>query len=1455
MKKISLLFICLFSVLNIGAEVLSGSCGDNARYTLDTTTGVLSITGTGDMWNYSSYSSVPWYSQRSYIITAQIVDGITSIGNNAFFGCSSLTSITIPNSMTSIGQYAFDYCSKLTSVTIPNSVTSIGDNAFEHCFGLTSVHIKDIAAWCKISFGSNPLLYAHHLFMNGKEIKDLTIPDNVTSIGNSAFVGCSGLTSVEIPNSVTSIGNNAFNQCTGLTSITIPNSVTSIGNNAFYVCSGLTSVTIGNSVTTIGEKSFYQCSSLRYITIGNSVTEIGTSAFSYCSLNIIELNSNAITSKTYSSDSSLKDIFGGQVKEYILGADVTSIGSYAFYNCENLTSIEIPNSVTSIGSSAFNGCSNLTSIEIPNNVTSIRDNIFYNCSGLTFVTIGNSVTEIGNRAFYGCSSITSVTIPNSVVSIGSYAFSNCSGLKSIEFPNSVTSIGLCTFEGCSSLTSIEIPNSVTEIGNEAFYRCSGLTSVTIGNSVTEIGNRAFSGSSSLTNVTLNSNAIASKLYSLESSLKDVFGEQVKEYILGADVTSIGSYAFCNCKNLTSIEIPNSVTSIGEDAFYKCSDLTSVHITDIAAWCKISFGSNPLSYAHHLFMNGKEITDLVIPEGVTSIGDSAFGGCSGLTSVTIGNSVTEIKRYAFYGCSRLSSITIGKSVTSIGEYAFSSCSSLISVTIPDCVTSIGNSAFSECSGLKSVIIGNSVIIIGSGAFWRCYGLTSITIPNSVTSIGDGAFSECPGLTSIEIPNSVITIGAEAFNECKKLTKVELNSNAIASKSYSSDSSLKDVFGNQVKEYIIGDDVTSIGDYAFAGCSSLTSVTIPNSVTAIGGRVFYGCSSLKSITCKAISVPLTENSAFEYVYSRAVLYVPYSVWENYKNTAPWSEFNNIRTIEKSIISGSCGNNVNYALLETGVLFITGTGAMTDYVLTSSIPWDSYHSDIKTIYVADGVTSIGNMAFYGCSILTSITIPNSVTSIGNGAFSGSSSLTSIIIPSHVTSIGYSVFYNCSSLTSVTIPNSVTSIGDAAFKDCTKLISVTCEATSIPSTGSDVFKNVPQNSATLYVPDSAIKNYKITTPWSEFGTIKTLSGELPEAPVSYKLTYVVDGVEYKTSEIEEGSSIILEPAPTKEGYTFSGWSEIPETMPDHDVIVTGTFSINKYKLIYTIDGEEYQSYELDYGANITPESAPAKDGYTFSGWSEIPEIMPDHDVTITGTFTKNKEEKDIDYVDLGLPSGILWATCNIGASSPEEVGGYYAWGETSPKTFFSKDNYLYKNNAINLSDISGTLYDAATTTLGGTWRMPTKAELEELAKNCTRTETTLNGKSCMKFTGPNGNYLYLAKGGFGDEGKGISLNGYGLWSSTKSGNYAYRAWEWTSISYSNTWQGIPIRPVTSEIPVSYLRGDVNGDGVVNGTDIQAIINLIVESEYDKKGDVNSDGVVNGTDIQEVINIIVNEE
>ena len=738
-------------------------------------------------------------------------------------------------------------------------------------------------------------------------------------------------------------------------------------------------------------------------------------------------------------------IYQDGVYEIVFDAPITTIGAGAFRDCDNLASITIPNSVTTIGASAFRDCDNLTSITIPNSVTTIGAYAFDGCRSLTSVTIPDSVTSIGDSTFDGCRSLTSINIPNSVTEIGYNAFRNCSSLRSITIPNSVTTIGEGAFYNCmgeliinsriietdytysdypteygwlsgTKFTDLTIGEGIEKIGEQAFRDCSSLTNVTIGNDVTMIGESAFAGCNSITSVTIGDSVteLGEYLFS-SSSLQEFKGKCASED--GRCLIIEGVLNYFAPAGLTKYAIPDSVTKIGKRAFAGCGSITSV----------------------------------TIPDSVTSIGSEAFDRCSSLTSVTIGDSVTTIGSEAFYGCRSLTSVTIPDSVTSIGSYAFYDCSSLTSVTIPDSVTSIGDSTFDGCRSLTSINIPNSVTEIGRRAFGSCYSLTSVTIPDSVTSIGSEAFSGCTRLTNITIPNSVTSIGGSAFSSCKG----EL---IINSKIVETDYTYLPVWLSEARftKIIIGKDIEKIGEQAFRGCSSLTSITIPNSVTSIGDYAFSGCTGELIIHSKIIE---TDYTYYNYPSAQG----------GWISNAKFTKLTIGEGIEKigSYAFADCDSITSVIIGD--IVTSIGKGAFT--------ACDSITSAI----IGNNVTSIGNSAFDDCSSLTSVTIGDSVTKIGSYAFYGCSSLTSVTIPDSVTTIGSEAFYDCSSLTSVTIPDSVTSIGDYAFYRCNSLKEVYCKATTPPAGGSDMFYGNASDRK-IYVPRNSVSAYKSAKYWSDY-------------------------------------------------------------------------------------------------------------------------------------------------------------------------------------------------------------------------------------------------------------------------------------------------------------------------------------------------------------------------------------
>ena len=636
------------------------------------------------------------YNLSTVVIPSTVVNNgttytVTSIGEWAFSGCSSLTSIEIPNSVTSIGSSAFSGCSSLTAVEIPNSVTSIGESAFLGCSSLTAVEI----------------------------------PNSVTSIGNYAFRGCSSLTAVEIPNSVTSIGYSAFEDCSNLSQLVIGNGqeTLTIQSNTFSSCpittlylgrnvndyvnfKSLETLTIGSSVTSIGDEAFYGCSSLTDIQIPNSVTSIGDEAFSGCSgLTAIEIPNS-----------------------------VTSIGDSAFEDCSGLTAIQIPSSVTSIGESAFRECSKLTAVEIPSSVTSIGDYAFYGCDRLHSVTIGAGVLYIGRVAFstpekviwlcntppegygYAEGSVNYVanTSYNGLRNVKVYPYLSslfevggikyvpvspsertCEAIDCAYDTTSVVRIGrTVNYQGVEMtvedirpyvcydndhMKALHFDGYVGDIGDKAFYDCDNLAGIIIPNTVDSLGASCFEGCTALT-----------------------------QAILGDSITEIPGSCFRDCSALPKITIPAAVKRIYNNVFEGCTSLANVTIADRDS--VLTLGYNKAYYSWEdgepIFadcpLNTVYIGGNISYSTYASDGYSPFYRNTSLESVTITDKETEISENEFYGCTNLKNVTLGDGIEAIGSYAFSGCAALEDFTFGSSLDSIGKEAFSDCTAMTRLV---------------------------------------------------------------------------------------------------------------------------------------------------------------------------------------------------------------------------------------------------------------------------------------------------------------------------------------------------------------------------------------------------------------------------------------------------------------------------------------------------------------------------------------------------------------------------------------------------------------------------------------------------------------------------------------------------------------------------------------------------------------------------------
>ncbi len=594
-------------------------------------------------------------------------------------------------------------------------------------------------------------------------------------------------------------------------------------------------------------------------------------------------NNEATIGRDSSSDPAIPTTTTGAVTiPATLGnCPVTTIKGYAFCNCRKVTSITIPDSVKSVGRGAFAGCSSLRSITIPDNVETIAQYAFDDCPDEIFDAVSipsvklvdgwviecdntlsgsldlTACRGIADRAFYNCSGLTSVAMPANLKAVGEYAFANCSGLTAITIPDSVTSIGWHAFHGCSGLTSIIIPDHVTVLNESAFSDCSGATELTIGNRLTTVERFAFTRCSNLERVTIPSHwNVTDLLLSGHSYGEAVWeSEKLSTVIVKDGADSIPSSMFSECAWLKDVSIPASVTNIESKAFADCTALDTVRISDLAAWCGIAFGSfdaNPLYFAKHFYVNGAEVKDLVVPDGVVTVRKYAFRGFSGLLSVTLPDSVQSIGGAVFRGCANLASADLGKGLKLLGGTSFADCPALASVSVPNTVTTVDTGAFSGCTSIATATFPGrlSPQTLFPDA-WS--GIRTAAFADGTEWVTNSVFEGCTALTDITVPGSVTNMGSKAFKGCTNLDTVRIDDvKAWCQRFYQSGDAnplyyAKHFFvnGNEVTDLVVPEGTWTIRRYAFRGFHGLTSLTLPDSVESIGGAVFRGCSNLESV----------------------------------------------------------------------------------------------------------------------------------------------------------------------------------------------------------------------------------------------------------------------------------------------------------------------------------------------------------------------------------------------------------------------------------------------------------------------------------------------------------------------------------------------------------------------------------------------------------------------------------
>ena len=1020
-----------------------------------------------------------------------IFTGLTTIGDSAFAGCTSLDEIIFPESLTSIGTDAFKGCTALSAVTLPEYLATIGNYAFYNT-AITSIVIpKSASSIGDAAFASGKLesitvaAENTNFIVSGNCLIDKTnkiliaagsnpkIPFDwsVTKIGKYAFYG-SNATEIAIPGSITEINYNAFDSCVSLTEITLPSELETIGQHAFKGCISLKTVIILSKNAKINAKSDAE----RKLTFPST-----TVVYAYAIAEIADFVDNfkeiyggvLADGISWSLIAGQLEICGsGEMPDYSIdnpapwyayrneittvdiSGDIYPIGSYSFYDCTELVSVEIKRfgDTVKINTSAFEGCKKLESFSVDGKLYSIEFRAFAGCTSLASFDFGDYLQDLGIEAFRGCTALTSASLPGALNNLGSGVFTGCTSLTSIYFPGRNSKFygennmifdnsGKRLYLACQGLKEIVIPEGVTVIEDSVFENNTVLEKITLPQSLVSIGYYAFSGCTALKNIVIPEN----------------LGE-------------ICGYAFSG-SGLVSVTFPKTIVQCGKNVFADCAFLETVNFLEPPS-------ESSMILSDFMFKNCTSLKEIAIPRyEYLMVGDEVFNGCTALEKVTIlakeltygyfnaqsifpegieihGIDGSKVKKFA-NACGRefvaIPGGSCGENLTwyfyegtlhiegsgAMTDYdsydnaaPWSTCD-IANVVISDGVTTIGSCAFWYKS-INEINLPASITEIGAFAFCGCDIITTISLPDAITKIGNEAFADCRNLESVKLPESLTYLGSGVFADCEKLTSIVISedntSYSIVNNCIIDKINSKLVMAYGINgSFTIPSGVLVIGEQAFSGCKGLTALTIPMGVTEIEAKAFYKCTELVSVNLPA-SLTKIGNAAF-----------------------------------------------------------SDCGVLRDIALPSAL------------------TYIGNEAFLNCAI-QSIIIPESVESIGDYAFSGCASLSELTLEYGIKTIGINAFANCTALKEVLIPATVTEIHGGAFAGCGALWKVIVTSDSI-EIASDAFGEVREGITFYVLVDSKADTYAYDKGF-EFGYIA--GGKCGES-----LTwYILDNIMYINGE-----------------------------------------------------------------------------------------------------------------------------------------------------------------------------------------------------------------------------------------------------------------------------------------------------------------------------------------------------